>query len=778
MKSRWIYFAVSALTGFLAAFINPFIFFAVYILMAILLSKRKNFTRKQILFFSLIFILFFVRGETVEKGNKSRLTGKETVFNLYFQEEIKVDGELLTARGKESDHREKLVIRYKIKTEKEKEAITENLKTGIACQVTGSLEEPASATNENAFNYKEYLKRNQMFWIVKIDHLNLSKCSPQKQTPLSFFRTIRQNGILYIQSYFPKKTAPLAVALLFGDRDLIEADVLKSYQKLGIVHLLAISGLHVGMLASMIYYFGLRIGVTREKMTTALLLFLPCYALLTGAAPSVIRAVFMMIIFLALKKWSRKFSLLTIDVISIVFVLYTFFSPLVIYEVGFQLSFSVSFSLVFSAPIILKRFSHPLSILFATSFICQLAATPIMFFYFFEVSVISILANAIFVPLFSLFILPVIFILFLLHLFFGATINLLLNPLNLLIIWMDYAAGRLSLIPFATLTLGRPSLSVFLLYLLIMPIFFSLWERFIQVKRFIQILFLPLIVMIIHALGNTLSPYGEITFIDVGQGDSILIKLPHGKGNYIIDTGGTLRFNTEEWKERQKQFEVGKDVVVPYLKSKGITTIHKLILTHGDMDHIGGSLEIIKELNVKELLLPKVKELSELEKTILNIAKGKKIPFHFTKAGERWISGDAFFQVLSPQMGMETERNNSSIVLFANIAGIKWLFTGDLEEAGEEKLISSYEKLKIDVLKVGHHGSKSSTSDPFLDQIKPRLAIISVGKNNRYGHPKREILEKLAVRHIKVLRTDQHGAISYVFKGDNGTFSVITHNID
>ncbi|WNS74364.1 DNA internalization-related competence protein ComEC/Rec2 [Bacillus sp. DTU_2020_1000418_1_SI_GHA_SEK_038] len=771
MKGKWIYFTVASLLGILTSFINGSIFITLFFLL-IFLYKIKKFSKRQLAAIGFIFIIFFVRSENLERRtNFSRLSLDETNFVVYLQENLKVDGDSFTAAAKELRHNERLVLTYKIKTVQEKSEIQKRLKTGMACSVKGSLDEPFSSTNQNAFDYKEYLYRNHTYWILKADTLIPSKCMPQKKNPISFFQILRENGIEYIHNYFPKETAPLAIALLFGDRNYIEEDVLTAYQKLGIVHLLAISGLHVGMLVGMIYFLGIRAGISKEKMTSALLIFLPCYAIITGASPSVIRAVFMMIIFLALQKWGRNFSLLTIDVIGIVFILYTFISPYIIYNVGFQLSFGVSLSLILSAPIILKRFSNPISLLFATSFICQLAAAPIMFYYFFEVSFISVLANILFVPLFSLFILPAIFTIFLLHLLFGGNINFLVDFLNTIIYWMDIIAGRLAQLPFSTLTLGRPNFIILLLYMIIFPCSFSLWERMRGIKKSLTILILPVLILFLHGSINLLSPYGEITFIDVGQGDCIFIRLPYGKGNYLIDTGGNLRFNKEEWKLKKNQYEVGKDVVVPYLKSKGIITIHRLILTHGDTDHIGGAAAVIEEMKVKNIILPKSEELSELERVILLKAKNNKIPYYFTKAGDSWTVGQFKFQVLSPQQGMESERNNGSIVLFTKIGGLTWLFTGDLEESGEEKLISRYHNLDIDVLKVGHHGSKSSTSSSFLNRLEPRLAIISAGRNNRYGHPNKEVLNRLDERTIKVLRTDLNGAVTYYFKGDLGTFS-------
>lgn len=772
MKGKWIYFSFAALLGMLAAFSKQYVYFSVFIFGFIFLYYKKGFSKKQLLFICCMYTIFFVRSEMVERTNVTKLSGNEKNFYLLLQDDLKVDGNMFSAIGQEMLHKEKLVIRYKLKTEKEKELFLEHLKIGMSCHVKGSLEQPLLASNENAFNYREYLNRNGVFWVLQIDHINLENCSSPKKTFHIYFQTLRNDGISYVNEHFPTESAPLAIALLFGERNYIDSNILNSYQKLGIIHLLAISGLHVGMLAGMIFYCGIRVGISREKMMTALLLFLPCYVILTGAAPSVIRAVFMMMIFLALKKWCSKLSLLTIDIISIVFIVYSLISPLVIYHVGFQLSFCVSFSLILSAPIIVKKITHPIALLFVTSFICQLAATPILFYYFYEVSLIPIMANVIFIPLFSIVILPMIIMLFLLHLLLGQFIHFFLHPFNFLIILMDNFTEVLTLFPITTITLGKPTLPVLLLYIIVVPVFFSLWEKSNELKHFIKITMILLLVFFIHSAQNTFSPYGEITFIDVGQGDSILIRMPYRQGNYLIDTGGTLKFDTENWKVRQRQYEVGKDVVVPYLKSKGITTIDKLILTHGDMDHIGGAKEVIKEIKVKELMMPITMELSTLEKELLMMASQKNIPVQFTKSGDNWRTGDVVFQVLSPQTANNDNRNDGSIVLYTKIGGLSWLFTGDLEEGGEEKLIQHFKELKIDVLKVGHHGSKSSTSENFLDKTQPKIAVISAGKNNRYGHPNKEVLASLTERNIKVLRTDQHGAIIYTFKKDKGTFSI------
>jgi competence protein ComEC len=263
--------------------------------------------------------------------------------------------------------------------------------------------------------------------------------------------------------------------------------------------------------------------------------------------------------------------------------------------------------------------------------------------------------------------------------------------------------------------------------------------------------------------------------IDVGQGDSILIHYPFGKGTYLIDTGGTIQFEEEEWKKPAKPYEVGRDVVVPFLKGKGLTQIDKLILTHGDSDHIGGTLAVLKDIKVKQILMPSVAEPSKSEINLIKEANKRGIQVVTVADGSSWEIGKSIFYVLSPEKNYQGERNSGSIAIIANIGGLNWFFGGDLDQAGEERIIKKYPNLQIDVLKAGHHGSKTSTSEIFINKIKPSIALISVGERNRYGHPHNEVLEQLS--NTTVYRTDYHGAVTYRFNQENGTFSPFIHNI-
>jgi competence protein ComEC len=259
------------------------------------------------------------------------------------------------------------------------------------------------------------------------------------------------------------------------------------------------------------------------------------------------------------------------------------------------------------------------------------------------------------------------------------------------------------------------------------------------------------------------SPNGEITILDVGQGDCIYIRLPFGKGDYLIDTGGRMEFEQEMWQMRDHLYEVGEDTVVPFLKSKGVTTIDKLIITHGDMDHAGGAEAVLRELKVHELVIADRKNKTRLETKLIEKARDQNISLQFVHAGDSWRIDDHLFSILSPEENSNSESNDGSIVVYTELGGLKWLFTGDLETEGEAKLIEQYPSLSVDILKVGHHGSISSTGEAFLKQLSPQIAIISVGQNNRYRHPHQEILDRLEKQKIKIFRTDEEilNAIRY-----------------
>lgn len=772
MNGKYLYLAITCLLGILSFVQSPSIFFTIFLLYLSALYFVKQFPLEKLTVFFIIYLIFFIVSFSIINQHGTRISEKQRLFHVKYDSELTIDGDQFQALVTEETKGEKLLVRYKIRSEEEKEALKKKANSPLLCKSLGELKKPYSAHNPNGFEYDRYLERKHIFWIIKLSSSPFENCTPLKPSPLSILKENRLKGIRYLESNFPADTAAVAAALIFGDRGSFDADLLAAYQKIGIIHLLAISGLHVSLSIGMLYYLGIRLGMTKEKMLRLLLVFLPVYAVLTGGSPSVIRSVLMIFIMVAADRWKHKHRLQPIDTLSLAFIGFLLFSPNTIFDAGFQLSFSVSFALILSAPYIITRYPNNLHRLLATSYISQLSALPFLLYHFFEISLIGILVNLVFIPLYSFVFLPGVYVLFFMQLIFGSVPSPIMIIFTKIIRTSNVFALSAAQYPFVNFVVGRPSIVMATVLILLCLFVFVFWEKSKKTKMATLILLLPLFFLMVQKEVKKLDPTGEVTAIDVGQGDSILIKLPRNHGTYLIDTGGTAVFGgAEDWRKASSSFEVGKNIVVPFLKGRGISKIDKLILTHGDTDHTGGSYSVIKELKIKEILMPSIAEPNINEKKIEALAAKKGIPVYRASDGDVWGDGKSFFRVLSPTRGFKGEPNTGSIVILAKLGGLNWLFTGDFDVEGERRLLQKYPALKIDVLKVGHHGSKTSTSPELLKKYKPQIAIISVGANNRFGHPNTETLKNLQNNGISILRTDLQGAITYHFFEEKGTFS-------
>ncbi|PLS01215.1 DNA internalization-related competence protein ComEC/Rec2 [Neobacillus cucumis] len=774
MSGKYIYVALAAFLGVLSAIVKLFPFLILLIIVIIyvfILLRMKKYKQDQILLIIFIGFLFFLKGEWAEAVNQSKMPDSKAIFYIVYTEDPIIDGDLFKIQGLESQFNEKVILRYRIRSEVEKYALQKQSFYGCLCKVSGTLKKPQTAKNPNGFDYRGYLAAKEIFWIIDLQQNPLQNCTPMKAIPSTKIKQLRYAGIKYLEKNFPPEIAGLSAALIFGDTHTLDPDLLSDYQRTGIVHLLAISGLHVSLFIGMIFLIGIRSGLTRQVMTNFLLGLLPVYVLMTGSSPSVVRSALMISLILVADKWKYQLQIKTIDALSAAFMLYIFISPLIIFDIGFQLSFLVSFAIILAAPKILKRYEGNGAKMIATSVTAQLSAMPLLLYHYFELSLIGIAANLLFIPLFSFVYLPGVYVLFVIQILFGSTPKILITLLQKIIELSNKLIGVLANLSFTNFIPGRPPNLIIILYILLIAAFFYAWERSPYKYSKIYLLVLGVTLISIQPCWKWINPYGEVTMIDVGQGDSLLIHLPHGQGNYLIDTGGSMNFLEEEWKRQAKPFEVGRDTVVPFLKGKGITVIDKLILTHGDMDHIGGAISILSALEVKQILMPSVTEMSETEQLIIKDAEKQGIPIIKVSSGDHWRQNESDFFILSPEKNFSGERNRGSIALVAEIGGLRWFFGGDLDQEGEERIIKKNPHLSVDVLKTGHHGSKTSSAEDFIKQIKPKVALISAGEHNRFGHPHQEVLERLEAAQTKIYRTDQQGAITYHFYRGKGTFS-------
>ena len=344
----------------------------------------------------------------------------------------------------------------------------------------------------------------------------------------------------------------------------------------------------------------------------------------------------------------------------------------------------------------------------------------------------TILNNIIFVPLISIIIFPF------------SLIVVLIPKLDFIYNFMINILENLSL--FITnfkieIILSKVNIFIIILYYLIITLIL-----YKILKRKYKCIYLIVIMFFVHTNINYIKNNPYVTFIDVGQGDSALIHLPYNKGNLLIDTGGNFNY------------DISKDII-SYLKSKGIKNLEYLILTHGDFDHMGEAINLVNNFNVEKVIF-NCGEFNELEQELIKVLDKKKIP-HYSCIKELNIDDNKLYFLNNNDYGNE---NDNSSVIYTELNNRKFLFMGDAGIEVEKDLIEKYNLKNIDALKVGHHGSKTSSSEEFIDSIDPKYSIISVGKNNRYGHPNNEVLNVL--EDSKIYRTDENGSIMFRIKND------------
>jgi len=377
----------------------------------------------------------------------------------------------------------------------------------------------------------------------------------------------------------------------------------------------------------------------------------------------------------------------------------------------------------------------------------SLGILPILIYYFAEFQSWSILLTFLFSIVFDTFMLPLLSLIFLISPLFAFTqVNVFFQWLEMVIRWVASLSTR-------PIILGQPNLPLLIILLLVLALFYD-FRKQKKIRVCLSLLAILLFFLSKHPLQN------EITVVDIGQGDSIFLRDVRGR-TIVIDTGGRVEIGKKEaWQERVRKSNA-ETTLIPYLKSRGVDRLDKLVLTHTDTDHMGDMLELAKHFSIREIYVSKG---SMTQADFVDKLKKMKAKVHVGEVGDRLPIFDSALEVLYP-LTQGDGGNDDSIVLYGEFFRTKFLFTGDLEALGEGQMVTAYPDLRVDVLKAGHHGSKGSSSPEFLEHIKPKLALISAGKNNRYQHPHQETLDRFEKIQTKIFRTDEQGAIR--FKGWN-----------
>lgn len=541
------------------------------------------------------------------------------------------------------------------------------------------------------------------------------------------------NIIYYIKDKINKRIDKIYKAneyikiFVLGDTSYLDDLVIESYRQNGISHLFSISGMHISLFASVILYFLKKLSYNNYYIYGIVIMFLSIYTLLVGATVSVVRSLIMYILFSLNKLFNMEVK--KIDIMLLVLVIMLLINPYYIYNISFQYSYLISFSLVlFSYK--LKRIKNNLVKSLYISFISFLVSFPICIYNFYQVNVMSIFLNLLVIPLVNTFVFPLSLISFIIpHVSYILSLFVsILQGISMLFYKLD----------FLVINFSKPSILLIIIYYIFIYLF-------LYNKKFIFIF----ILMFMHKNYNYIDSSFKVLFLDVGQGDSIFVKYPYNRGNILIDTGGIVN----------SDYSIVSNKTIPYLKSIGINKIDYLVITHGDYDHMGNSIDLINNFKVDNVIF-NCGEINTLEDSLIKVLVSNNILYYSCIKVLNIDNNKLYF--LNDNI-YDNENDNSNVIYF-NYNKYKFLLMGDAGIDKENDLVKKYNLTNIDVLKVGHHGSKTSSGESFIDSVNPKYSVISVGSNNRYGHPNKGVLENLD--DSKIYRTDQDGSIMFKVKNN------------
>ena len=697
------------------------------------MKKLKIILQSKYLYIFLILFTFFY----VLYGNlffsKSKYNGTEQeiigIINSIKVSDNKISIELLAS--------EKILVNYYAKDENDIESIYNNYLLGSKIMITGNFKLPNKNTVFNLFNYRNYLKSKKIYWIFEANNLKIIN------TQISIKYKLKN---IIISKINESKNSDYLYTFILGDSSFIDAQVKKSYQINGISHLFSISGMHITLFTSIILFILNKLIKANFINYFIVTIFLLIYSFLTNFTPSIMRAIFLFIMCYINKKFN--FNIKTYQLLIIICCLFLIYNPYYIYDLGFIFSFIVTFYLIAFSDIV-NNYKNYFIKLFMTSLISFLAGLPIVINNFFNINILSVFLNLIFVSFVSIIVFPLSLLTFIFE---------FLSPiLTFFISILEGLSLLFNKIKIFNISLSYINICFFILYYIFIT--FILYS--VRVKKY-HCFILLIIVIIIH---NNILIFNNkllVTFIDVGQGDLNLISMPHNKGNILIDTGGIINYSN-----KSNSYSISLSKTIPYLKSVGIKSIDYLILTHGDYDHMGEAINLVNNFKVDNVIF-NCGEFNELEKELIKVLDKKKIKY-YSCIKELNIDNNKLYFLQTKEYDNENDNSN---VIYTELDGYKFMFMGDAGVEKEKDILNKYNISGIDVLKIGHHGSKTSSCKEFINEINPNYSIISVGKNNRYGHPNKEVLENL--KDSKIYRTDQDGSI--MFKTKNNKLKIETCN--
>ncbi len=663
---------------------------------------------------------------------------KKTEWIDVLPDSIKINGDRVTFFGK-TVNRQKIQLNYQVETERERDLFIDLKRQTTQMEVVGEYQLMERKRNPFSFDQTDYFKYHRISGRFKVTSIQEIK---EKKRWQGFLVRKRGEWTSQIENRFQTKTSTYMNALLFGYKDhrFMESEVI--FRETGLLHLFSLSGMHVQYFLGCLYYLFRRIGVRLTFSFLPLIALTVCFAILAGSSISVLRASLLFLINLALKLLNLRLS--SLDCFSLTLWGILILEPLALFQVGGQLSVLISFFFVqlSDQDHQQKRSQRLVQIVLFTLAVC-----PLTTWHFYEWPILGSLFTLLFSPLFLHFFLPTFGVLFLV----GDSLP------RWSFEWLEHGLYLLETVlrslDFSNLIIGRPS---FFLVLFI-PIYI-LWINEKKSERIRPLLWKASFVPVLLFSLRFFQLGSGISFMDVGQGDSIVFTAPFKQETVVIDTGGIVTFEKKKWQE-QLMRPYAEYNLVPFLKGNGISRIDKLVLTHDDIDHVGEVGTLADHFTIKEVYIGWGAARTDALKEQLRRLKMTGTKIYQVKQGDQ-VTGYFDFLVVSPDKEGKGG-NDDSVGLALSHKNLAFLFLGDLDKQAEERIGVTYPHLRADVVKLGHHGSRTSSSVGFIELLNATYGIISCGQNNRYGHPHPEVLEEMEDLEMRLLRTDRQGTITF-----------------
>lgn len=765
----------------------PCIVLAIIVIRKIIIKAYEDMGAFVVIFFTLIMGFMLMSNEITTRNHIYDLKENTVIVQgKIYKIENTAFGTNIYLKGVEVENGEKSVSVKRIFVNTEK---IPNVKIGNIIKVRGKLRQFEEAANKGNFDSRKYYLSLGFYGKIEAGTIEVinSDYSGIRQGLYELRMEIIErleklcsdnNGIF---SIINNKNGIIG-AIILGDKTDLDSDIKELYSVSGIAHILAISGLHISFIGMAIY----RLLRRRFRFLFSAAVSIPVvlsFGIMSGFGISTIRAIIMFILKIIGEVLGRKYDAIT--AISLAGLVLLVQNPFVVCNSGFQMSFGAIIAIVLILPIVEEILNTDNKIIkvISANFTISLVMNPILAWNYYELTTFSFLLNIVVVPLMSVVIVSSIAGIFCSYIMFGFGKAVIFPGCGILELY-TFLCNIINKISVASIVVGQPKVTIIIVYYaILLVVLFGLknirtkytraekerniikketglvLEKKAKKERRIkgQNVKLRLACIVGFLLLNCLIYYIPnqgfyITFINVGQGDGILIHGDNGT-KVMVDGGST------------SEKQVAKNCIVPYLKAEGIGTIDYSIITHTDKDHISGILEILENNNsnrirIKNLVMPDINMKDDTYNELIEKAKLKKINVLYIKKGDTLSLGKTKIKCIYPETTTTaSDKNDYCTVLSVKNKTSKILLTGDISKEIEEKIKDDIEE-NYTVLKVAHHGSNYSSSEKFLKKVNPKYSIISVGKNNSYGHPGNETMERLRKQGGVIYRTDEKGGIT------------------